>query len=59
MAPVPPSQARRDADLDDPGWRLRGHGCWIPLYCSTLPVLLAVAVTVLLATVYLASRSAR
>ena len=59
MAPVPPSQARQDADLDDPGWRLRGHGCWIPLYCSSLPLLLAGAVAALLAAVCAASRSAR
>ena len=22
-------------------WRLRGNGCWLPLYCSFVPVLVA------------------
>lgn len=39
--PLPGQRIDPKAELDEASWRLRGNGCWLPLYCSFVPVLAA------------------
>ena len=61
-APRLPGGPRRYEDFDAPAWRLRGlrgNGCWLPLYCGCLPVLLTGTVVLFMITSVKAYRLAK